>query len=55
MQMRDRPDGMARNSKEKIMSLDQLMRGDPRIGPHWIEVPVINDIMSSRGGDSSYG
>ena len=29
--MRDRPDGMARNPKEKIVNLGQLVRGDPRI------------------------
>ena len=32
MQMRDRPDGMARNSEKEIMSLGQLVRGDLRIG-----------------------
>ena len=34
MQMRDGPNGMARNSKKKkkIMSLGQLVRGDLRIG-----------------------
>ena len=32
VQMRDRPDEMASNPKEKIMSLGQLMRGDSRIG-----------------------
>ena len=53
VQMRDRSDGMARNPKEKIMSLGQLVRGGSE--PHWIEVIVINDIMSSRGGDSLYG
>ena len=31
MQMRDGPDGMARNPEKEIMSLDQLMRGDLRI------------------------
>ena len=32
MQMRDGPDGMARNSEKEIMSLGQLVRGDLRIG-----------------------
>jgi len=31
VQMRDRPDQMARNPKEKIVNLDQLVRSDPRI------------------------
>ena len=31
MQMRDGPDGMARNSEKEIMSLGQLVKGDPRI------------------------
>ena len=31
VQMRDRPNQMARNPKEKIMNLGQLVRGDPRI------------------------
>ena len=31
MQMRDGLDGMARNPKKEIMSLGQLVRGDPRI------------------------
>ena len=31
VQVRDRPNGMARNPKEKIVNLSQLMRGDPRI------------------------
>ena len=32
MQMRNGPDGMARNlEKEKIVNLGQLVRGDPRI------------------------
>jgi len=31
VQVRDRPDGMARNPEEKIMNLDQLVRSDPRI------------------------
>ena len=31
VQVRDRPNGMARNLKEKIVNLDQLVRGDPRI------------------------
>ena len=31
VQMRDRPDGMARNPKEKIVNLGQLVRGDLRI------------------------
>ena len=32
VQMRDRPNGMAKNPKEKIISLGQLVRGDLRIG-----------------------
>ena len=31
VQIRDRPDGTARNPKKEIMSLGQLVRGDPRI------------------------
>ena len=31
VQIRDKPDGMARNPKEKIVNLGQLVRGDPRI------------------------
>ena len=31
VQMRDRPDWMARNPNEKIMNLGLLVRGDPRI------------------------
>ena len=31
MQMRDGLDGMARNPEKEIMSLSQLVRGDPRI------------------------
>ena len=31
MQIRDRLDRMARNPKEKIVNLSQLVRGDPRI------------------------
>ena len=31
VQMRDMPNGMARNPKNEIMSLDQLVRGDSRI------------------------
>ena len=31
VQMKDRPDQMARNPKEKIVNLGQLMRGDLRI------------------------
>ena len=31
MQMRDGPDGMARNPEKEIMSLSQLVRGDLRI------------------------
>ena len=31
VQMRDRPDGMTRNLEKEIMSLGQLVRGDPRI------------------------
>ena len=31
VQMRDRPDRMARNPKEKIVNLNQLMRGDLRV------------------------
>ena len=31
VQMRDRPDGMARNPEKEIMNLDQLVRGDSRI------------------------
>ena len=31
VQMRDKPDRMLRNLKEKIMSFGQLMKGDPRI------------------------
>ena len=31
VQMRDRPNGMERDSKEKIMNLGQLMRRDSRI------------------------
>ena len=31
VQMRDRPDGMARNPEKEIMNFGQLMRGDPRI------------------------
>ena len=31
MQMRDGPNRMARNPKEKIMNLGQLVRSDPRI------------------------
>ena len=31
VQMRDRLNRMTRNPKEKIMNLDQLMRGDPRV------------------------
>ena len=29
--MRDRPDRMAKNPKEKIVNLGQLMRGDLRV------------------------
>ena len=32
VQIRDRPNGMARNLEKEIMSLGQLMKGDPRIG-----------------------
>ena len=32
VQVRDSLDRMARNPKEKIVNLSQLMRGDPRIG-----------------------
>ena len=31
VRMRDGPDGMARNLEKEIMSLGQLVRGDPRI------------------------
>ena len=31
VEMRDGPDGMARNSEKQIMNLGQLMRGNPRI------------------------
>ena len=31
VQVRDKPDGMARNLEEKIMNLGQLVRSDPRI------------------------
>ena len=31
VQMRDRPDRMAKNPKKEIMNLGQLMRSDPRI------------------------
>ena len=31
VQVRDRPNGMARNLEKEIMNLDQLVRGDPRI------------------------
>ena len=31
MQVRDRPNGMAKNPKEKIVNLGQLVRGDLRI------------------------
>jgi len=31
VQMRDRPNGMARNLEKEIMSLGQLVRGDSRI------------------------
>ena len=31
VQIRDGPDGITRNSEKEIMSLGQLMRGDPRI------------------------
>jgi len=31
VQVRDKPNGMTRNLKEKIVNLDQLVRGDPRI------------------------
>ena len=31
LQMRDGLDGMARNQEKEIMSLGQLVRGDPRI------------------------
>ena len=31
VKMRDGPNGMARNPKEKIVNLGQLMRRDPRI------------------------
>ena len=53
VQMRDGPNRMASDPKEKIMNLGQLSRRDPGSEPHWIEVPVIYDIMSSRGEDSS--
>ena len=32
VQMRDALDGMARNLEKEIISLNQLVRGDPRIG-----------------------
>ena len=31
VQVRDGPDRMARNPKKKVMNLDKLMRGNPRI------------------------
>ena len=31
VQMRDRPNRMARNSEKEIMNLSQLVRGDPKI------------------------
>ena len=31
VQLRDRPDRMARNPEKEIMNLGQLIRGDPRI------------------------
>ena len=53
VQVRDRPNGMARNLKEKIVNLGQLVRGDPRIRTPLDRRTSTNDIMSSRGGDSS--
>ena len=51
--MRDRPQGMTRYPKEKLVvsvSSAKVIRGSE---PHQIEVPVMYDMMSSRGGDSS--
>ena len=39
--------------KEKIGRLNKLSRRDRGSEPHWIEDPVMYDITSSRGGDSS--
>jgi len=53
--MRDRPDQMARNLKEKIVNLGQLVRGDPTIRTHWIKdtsvicsSPMITNCLSSN-------
>ena len=58
VQMRDRSQGMTHYPKEKIGSLSEVVsvssveviRG---LEPHRIKVPMMYDIMSSRGGDSS--
>ena len=53
VQMRDSPQGMTRYPKEKLVvsvSSAKAIRGSE---PHQIEVPVMYDMMSSRGGDSS--
>ena len=53
MQVRDGPNGMTRNPKKQVMNLGQLMRGNRGSVPHWMEVPVRYDIMSSIGEGSS--
>ena len=53
IQMRNGPDGMARDLEKEIMNLGQLVRGDPRIRTPLDRRTSTNDIMSSRGGDSS--
>ena len=53
VKMRDRPQRMTGYPKEKMGSLSKLSGRDPRIRSHWIKDPMMYDITSSRGGDSS--
>ena len=53
VEMRNRPQRITRYPKEKVGSLRNsadVIRG---LEPHWIEDPVMYDITSSKGGDSS--
>ena len=53
VEMRNRPQRMTRYPKEKISSLKKLSRRDPRIKTHWIEDPIMYDMTTYKGGDSS--